>query len=155
LGLALVGVLIAAATIRHARMSVARFDFPLCWCGLPRTIAGFAALSFPLSHEFFGKNPARYWTGFIVIVALSILTLLPIPYMTHRGERPMQTYVKVLVALTIVTPVVTAVVAPDYAFDVFFFWMLGFALTGWFPLRPDERRQFYAAYRRWAAAISS
>ena len=154
LGLFLVGALVGAATIRHARMAVARFDFPLCWCGLPRTVAGFAALSFPLSHEFFIKNPDRYWTGFIVVVALSVLTLLPIPYMTHRGERAMQPYVKVFVALTIVTPILAALVIPAYAFDVFFFWMLGFAATGWVPVSRGERREFYAEYRRWSARIA-
>src|SRR4051794_6075253 len=33
LGLCLVAALIASATIRHARLAVSRFDFPLCWCG--------------------------------------------------------------------------------------------------------------------------
>jgi phosphatidylserine synthase len=154
LGLFLVGALVAAATIRHARNAVSRFDYPLCWCGLPRTVAGFAAMSFPLSHEFFIRNPDRYWTGFFVILALSVLTLLPIPYMTHRGKRAMQPYVKVCVALTIVTPIAAAAFVPAYAFDVFFFWMLGFALTGWVPVHPLERKAFYAEYRRWSARIA-
>ena len=39
-GLFLMGTLVATATIRHARLAAERFDFPLCWCGLPRTISG-------------------------------------------------------------------------------------------------------------------
>lgn len=154
LGLAIVAVLIGAATIRHARFAVERFDFPLCWCGLPRTIAGFAALSFPLSHLFFDDNPERYWTGFGVVLVLSLLTLLPVPYMTHRGERPMQLYVKVFVGLFMVTPAIVLALRPAYAFDVFFFWIAGFALFGWFPLSRSERRLFYTEYRRWSLHVA-
>ena len=154
LGLGIVAVLIGAATIRHARFAVERFDFPLCWCGLPRTIAGFAALSFPLSQLFFLDNPERYWTGFGVVLVLSLLTLLPVPYMTHRGDRAMQPYVKMFVGLFIVTPAIVLVLRPAYAFDVFFFWIAGFALFGWFPLSPAERRLFYTEYRRWALRVA-
>ena len=150
LGLAGAGALIAAATIRHARLSVERFNFP-CWCGLPRTIAGFAALSFPLSHLFFADNPARFWTGFFVVVALSALTLLPIPYRHHRGDDPLPFHVKVFVGLFIVTPVVVFAFDRVYAFDLFFFWIAGYAATGWFPVGREGRQRFYVEYRRWAA----
>jgi phosphatidylserine synthase len=154
LGLCVVGALVGAATIRHARFAVERFAFPLCWCGLPRTIAGFAAMSFPLSTVFFARNPERYWTGFGVVTVLSLLTLLPVPYMTHRGERAMQPYVKLFVGLFIVTPVVVFVVDRQYAFDLFFFWIAGYALFGWFPVSRDERRRFYREYRRWSARVA-
>ena len=154
LGLGVVGLLVGAATIRHARFAVDRFDFPLCWCGLPRTIAGFAAMSFPLSTIFFARNPERYWTGFAVVGVLAVLTLLPVPYMTHRGQRAMQPYAKVLVGLFIVTPVVAYFVDPHYAFDLFFFFIAGYAVFGWVPVSRAERRQFYVEYRRWSARVA-
>ena len=49
LGLVGLGVLVGTATIRHARLAAEKFDFPLCWCGLPRTISGLAAMSLVLS----------------------------------------------------------------------------------------------------------
>lgn len=152
LGLACVAVLIATATIRHARLSVESFDFP-CWCGLPRTIAGFAALSFPLSKFFFADYPQRYWIGFLVVLTLSSLTLLPVPYRHHRGE-PLPWWIQGFVGLFVVTPLIVFAFDRQYAFDVFFFWIAGYAATGWVPVGRDGRRQFYVAYRRWAAEVS-
>jgi phosphatidylserine synthase len=153
LGLACVAVLISAATIRHARLAVDRFSYP-CWCGLPRTIAGFAALSFPLSTWFFNDNPIRYWSGFAVVAVMSALTLLPIPYRNHRGAEPLALHLKVFVALFFVLPVVVLIVDRSYAFDVFFFFVAGYAATGWVPIGRDERRRFYVEYRRWAAEVA-
>jgi len=154
MGLAALAALIVGATIRHARFAAARFHFSLCWCGLPRTISGFAALSFPLS-TLFSRTSYGYVAGLGVVVVLSALNLAPIPYMTHRGERAMQLYVKVLVIGFLVSAPLAFVVARRYTFDVFFLGMMWFALTGWFPVHRDERRAFYAEYRRWTAELSA
>jgi len=154
LGLVAVAVLVTGATVRHARFAAARFDYPLCWCGLPRTISGFTALSFALSGFFFSGGGAGYPIGCGVVVVLSALNLAPIPYMTHRGRRAMQPYVKAIVLAFFVSVPVAFVVARRYTFDCLFAGMLWFALTGWFPVHPDERREFRAEYRRWAAELA-
>lgn len=153
LGLVAMAALITGATIRHARFAAARFDYPLCWCGLPRTISGFAALSFPLS-TIFSHGGAVYPIGSAIVVGLSALNLAPVPYMTHRGRRAMQLYVRVLVIGWFIALPVLTVVARRYTFDLLFVGMLWFASTGWFPVRPDERREFRVEYRRWAAELS-
>lgn len=153
LGLATVALLVGCATIRHARFAAARFHYPLCWCGLPRTISGFAAMSFPLS-TLFARVGGRWVVGFVVVGGLSVLNLVPVPYMTHRGQRGMQLYVKVPVVAFFLSAPVTFVVARGYTFDVFFLGLLWFTIFGWFPVRPDERRAFYAEYRRWAAELA-
>ncbi|MEJ7765615.1 MAG: CDP-alcohol phosphatidyltransferase family protein [Acidimicrobiales bacterium] len=152
LGFVALAVLVTGATIRHARLAAARFDFPLCWCGLPRTISGFAALSFPLSSTFASTNHA-YVLGVVVIAILSALNLAPIPYLTHRGRRSLQLYVKVPVIAFLLSAPVMFVLARRYTFDVFFVGLLAFALGGWLPVHPDERRAFYAEYRRWSAEL--
>lgn len=152
LGLAALALLIAGASIRNARFAASRFDFPLCWCGLPRTISGFAAMSFSLStlvHRSHG-----YVVGFFVVAAFSCLNLVPIPYMTHRGRRAMQLYVKVPVIAYLLSAPVTFLVARRYTFDMFLIGIVCFALAGWFPVHPDERREFYAEYRRWADDVA-
>jgi len=154
MGLAALGALIVGATIRHARFAAARFHFSLCWCGLPRTISGFAALSFPLS-TLFTRTSQGYLIGLVVVVVLSALNLAPIPYMTHRGDRAMQLYVKLPVIAFLLSAPVAFLVARRFTFDVFFLGMVFFAATGWFPVRPDERRAFYAEYRRWSAELSA
>jgi phosphatidylserine synthase len=153
LGLVAVAALIAGATIRHARFAAARFDYPLCWCGLPRTISGFAALSFALS-TFLGAGETPYVVGFVMVVVLSVMNVVPIPYMTHRGRRAMQWYVKAVVIPFLLSAPILFVVARRYTFDVFLVGMLWFALFGWFPVHPEERREFYVEYRRWSAELA-
>ena len=90
----------------------------------------------------------------MLITAFSLLNLLPIPYMTHRGKRKMQLHVQLLVFSFLVTPVAAFFLAPNYVFDVLFFWMLGYTLTGWIPIYPEEKRAFYARYRAWASEVT-
>jgi CDP-diacylglycerol---serine O-phosphatidyltransferase len=153
-GVVLMSVIVACGTIRQALFSVAKMGDPLMYCGLPRTVSGYGAMAYVLSHVFFTLNPARYAVGAVVITAFSLLNLLPIPYMTHRGGRRMQMHVQLLVFSFLVTPIATFFVAPKYAFDVLFFWMLGYTAAGWVPIYPDEKRAFYARYRVWAKEVS-
>ena len=154
LGMLTLALLVVCASVRHARLAAVRFDFPLCWCGLPRTISGFAALSFPLSTVF-RNTSASYVVGFVIVAALSVLNLVPIPYMTHRGARRLPPYVKVAVAVFFVGLPVLFVVARRHTFDLLLAGMVVFALTGWVPLQRGERRDFYAEYRRWSAELAS
>ncbi|HVZ86027.1 MAG TPA: CDP-alcohol phosphatidyltransferase family protein [Polyangia bacterium] len=153
-GVALMSILIATGTIRQALFSVAKMGDPLMYCGLPRTVSGYAAMAFVLSRLFFAANPARYATGAVLVSAFALLNLLPIPYMAHRGGRRMQTYVKLLSFGFVVTPVAAVFVARDYVFDVLFFWMFGYVLTAWIPIYPEEKRAFYARYRQWAREVA-
>jgi phosphatidylserine synthase len=154
-GLVAMGALVAGAIVRHARLAGAPFDFPLCWCGLPRTISGFAALALSLSHLLGGSVPDGYLVGFVIVVGLSVMNVLPIPYMTHRGARAMQPWVKATLLVILVTPVATFLADRPYTFDVVLVWVLGYAALGWLPLKPEERRAFYAEYRRWSAAVAA
>src|SRR3954471_15993363 len=95
-GIVLMALLITCATIRQALFSVAKMGDPLMYTGLPRTVSGYGAMAYVLSSFFFGMNPVRYAVGAVVIVGMALMNLLPIPYMTHRGARRMQTHVKVL-----------------------------------------------------------
>jgi CDP-diacylglycerol--serine O-phosphatidyltransferase len=153
-GIALMSVIIACATVRQALFSTAKMGDPLMYCGLPRTVSGYAGMAYVLSHFFFGMNPARYLVGAVLIAAFSVLNLLPIPYMTHRGKRKMQRHVRLLVLSALVTVLGAALLARDYVFDVLFFWMLGYTLTGWIPIYPEEKRAFYARYRAWASEVT-
>ena len=154
LGLVALGVLVGSATIRHARLAAAKFDFPLCWCGLPRTISGFAAMSLALAKTVTDNLHDYYLPAFVAVILLSAMTLAPIPYMTHRGHRAMQPWAKALVGSFVVLPVVVFFVNRDRTFDVFLVFMLGYALTGWIPVRKDERVAFWVEYRRWSAELA-
>jgi phosphatidylserine synthase len=153
MGLVAGGVLIGAATIRHARFAAAPFRYPLAWCGLPRTVPGFFALAYALSH-FLARHPSGYPLGTALVVALSAMTLVPVPYMTHRGARAMQWYVRFSVAWFLLGLPVVALLARRYLFDLFAFDMVVYAMAGWVPVRADERAGFYGEYHRWAADLA-
>jgi CDP-diacylglycerol--serine O-phosphatidyltransferase len=154
LGLVLLAVAVTSATVRQALFTAVKMGDPLTYCGLPRTVSGFASMAFVLSRSFFGGGHGSFTLGAVVISGFSIMALLPIPYMTHRGARGMQTYVKVLVVAFLVTPAIFFFVAPSLTFDVLLLWMGGYALLGWLPLKREERRAFFVRYRAWAAEIS-
>jgi phosphatidylserine synthase len=154
IGFALMAIVIACATVRQALFTVAKMGDPLMYCGLPRTVSGYASMAFVLSHLFVWWGPGAFTTGAIIIPLLSIMGLLPIPYMTHKGVRRMQTYVKILVAAFLITPTLAFFVARDFTFDLLFLWTAGYALLAWVPLRPEERRAFFARYRVWASEVS-
>jgi phosphatidylserine synthase len=154
-GVALMAVVITCATIRQALFSVAKMGDPLMYTGLPRTISGYGAMAYVLSSFFFGMNPARYAVGAVVIVGMALMNLLPIPYMTHRGARRMQTHVKLLAIGFLVTPTAAFVLARQYTFDVLFFWTLGYAATGWIPIYPHEKKAFFERYRQWTTEVSA
>ena len=153
-GLVLMALLMTTASMRQARFNVARFDFPLAYCGLPRTISGIVALAYPNSVAF-ASSALGPTVGIGIIGLMALLNLVPLPYMTHRGGRKMQGWVKALVATFLVLPFVVFLTARRYTFDVMLIYGLGYMLGGWIPLRPAERRAFFVEYRRWAHEVAT
>jgi phosphatidylserine synthase len=153
-GLVLMAALISSASIRQARANVDRFDYPIAYCGLPRTVSGFVALACPNSLLFkqteFGPP-----LGIAIIGAMAVLNLAPIPYMTHRGKRRMQGWVKVLVVSFLIAPIAVFFVARPFTFDVMLVYALGYVALGWLPLLPEERKAFFAEYRRWSQQVAT
>jgi phosphatidylserine synthase len=154
LGLALMALLITTASLRQARFNVDRFDFPLAYCGLPRTISGIVALSCPnstvLAEGTYGPT-----IGAAIIVGVAILNLVPIPYMTHRGGRKMQLWAKLLVISFLTLPLIFFVLAPHRLFDLMLVYGLGYTAGGWLPLSRQERSAYFAEYRRWARVLAT
>lgn len=152
-GAILMGIVIVFGTIRQALFAVARIGDPLMYCGLPRTVSGYACMALVLSHTFMTAGPPALVVGALLTAALPIMGILPIPYMTHRGARRMQTYVKVMVLGFFLLPPVVFVAAPAYTFDVIFVFMFSYALFAWLPLSAEERARFRARYRDWTVEV--
>jgi len=152
-GVVLLAVIVTCATVRQALYGVARLGDPRLYCGLPRTVSGYAAMSFVLSRCFFG-GPAGFLVGDVLVSTLALMNLLPIPYLTHRGARRLPWYVKLAGAGFLLTPAATFFIARDHTFDVVFLWLVGYAATAWIPLDPAERRTFFARYRAWTVEVS-
>jgi len=153
-GAILMAIIITFGTIRQALFSVARIGDPLIYCGLPRTVSGYACMSMVLSQTFATGGDVSLIVGAILTAALSIMGIMPVPYMTHRGARRMQLYVKVLVFGFLLGPPVVFFVARPYTFDLICTFLLGYALFAWFPLSSEERATFRTRYRAWAVEVS-
>jgi phosphatidylserine synthase len=145
--------IVTCATIRQALFSVAKLGDPLMYCGLPRTVSGYASMAFVLSRFFF-RGELGFALGDLLIPTFALMNLLPIPYMTHRGGRRMQWYVRVVITAFLITPTAAFILARPYTFDVLFFWLFGYAATAWIPIYPEEKRAFFTRYRAWAAEVS-
>jgi CDP-diacylglycerol---serine O-phosphatidyltransferase len=154
LGIALLAVLITTASIRQARFAVEPFNYPLTYCGLPRTVSGLVTISLVNSLLFFKYSMLGYYGAAAVLVLTALLNLAPIPYMTHKG-RKIQGYVKPFVAGFLLIPPVMIVFAPAFVFDVLFVITFGYAMTAWIPIQPNERREFWAEYKRWSSVVAS
>ena len=154
LGLGLLGVLMTTASIRQARFQVHDFNYPITYCGLPRTVSGLIAISYPNSTIFFKHSVIPYEGAALLLVLVAILNLCPIPYMTHKG-RKLQLYTKVLATAFILVPFALAAAAPDFVYDFLFFITFGYALAAWIPLHPHERREFWVEYKRWSREVST
>jgi phosphatidylserine synthase len=152
-GVGLMAALITTATLRQARFSTTPFHFPLCYAGLPRTISGIVALALP--NAVVVRVYGLWVPAAVVIAAMAVMNLVPVPYMTHKGKRRMQAWVKGLVALFLVAPVVLFVFARPYVYDFLALCGLAYTFFGWFPVRPEERRAFHAEYRRWAHEVAT
>ena len=154
LGTAVMAALILSASLRQARFNVADFNYPLTYCGLPRTVSGLVTISLANSVLFFHNSFLGYPGLAAVLFAVALLNLSPVPYMTHKGTRKMQTYVKVLALSFFAVPAVLVVVAPHFVFDLIFICTFGYCLTGWIPLRPSERREYWTEYKRWKRQLA-
>lgn len=151
LGLGLSAFMMTTGSIRHARGATAHFDFDLCWNGLPRPVGAFIVLSF-LNSWVFSRVPRGIWFGVGLIVVVSVLNLVSLPFMNHHG-RKLQPYVKTAVYSAFVTSFLAAFFLPKYFWDTVFFWIFGYACTSWIPLHHEERRQFFEAVARWRRAL--
>lgn len=140
----LAGLVILLPTIRHARNAVQPVEYPGVWVGLPRTVMGFAVMGYALS-TLAPHAPGGLWLGVVLIPALCVATLTHLPFANHRLPRKHFLHVRLLIAATFVTHYGALLVAPRFAFDILFFWMMGYVLSAFLALSRDERVAFRGA----------
>ncbi len=152
LGLALSALLILTGSIRHARNAAVSFEFRLCWNGMPRPVAAFLVLSFLNSHfiEWFSGG---VWVGVGLVVSVSVLNLVSLPFMNHHG-RKLQFYVKAVVVGSFAVCIVLALVAPPYFWDALFVIIFGYTWLSWVPMSREEKSDFFKAAAKWKKALN-
>ena len=147
-------ILLMAASVRHARGMTDEFKFPAGFFGANRTVSGILALSLPNAQLFWHHHPWAYELGIGMTLIAGFLNLAPIPYVSHRPKgRKLQWYAATSAWIFALSPFVLFAFARQFVFDWIFFCTMLYSLTAWIPVTRDERKQFYAEYRRWQAAV--
>ena len=144
--------LMISGSIRHARSTTAAMNFPLAWVGMPRTVSAMLVISY-LNSANLARLPRFELLGALLVVAVSIANLVPLPYRTHRGRALRWAWAKVLVAAFFVTTVGALLVVPQQVFDVAFAWLVGYSALSWTELTRDERREFFERTRAWSLEL--
>jgi phosphatidylserine synthase len=146
LAVALGGAIMVTASIRHARNIVMPIEIKGVWAGLPRSVLGFIAVAY-VDARLAPHMIGGMWlgVGLIPLICLGALTYFPFP--NHHGLRNHFGYVRVLIGLTFATTIGILVLYPEFVFDVFLFWMLGYAAGSWMALTPEERVRYWAAVK--------
>jgi CDP-diacylglycerol--serine O-phosphatidyltransferase len=149
---ALAATLVVAGSIRHARSAAAHFEFDLAWNGLPRPVAAFLVMAF-INSQFFGQVPLATYVGIGLVGLVAVLNLVSLPFMCHHGRR-LQPWVAAVIWSFFGVCALAALLFRTYFFDVLFAVTLAYSLGSWIPIRPEERAEFFAAARRWRAALA-
>ena len=154
LAVALGGSIMVAASIRHARNIVRPISVKGVWVGLPRTVLGFIAVAY-VDSRLAPYAIGGMWLGVVLIPLLCVATLTYWPFANHHGLRAHFGYVRVLIALTFLSTIGVLVLYPEFVFDVFFFWMFGYAAGSWIALTPGERARYREAVTAGLAAAEA
>ena len=142
--IALAATIMIAASIRHARNAVRPIEFQGAWAGLPRSVLGFAAVSY-VNASFVSLVPGGLWFGVVLIPVLAGTALMLVPFANHRLPRGHFLFGRVPISLFIVTTVGTFVVYSPFVFDVLFGWMLFYFLASRGGFTLEERKEFQRA----------
>jgi phosphatidylserine synthase len=141
LAILLAGSIVFAVSVRHARNIVNPVEYKGVWAGLPRTVLGFWAIGY-CNAALAPDLPGGYWVGVFLIPAMAIATLTYLPFPSHRMARMHTWYVRTIIVIWFVTMGAVIVIAPRYVFDLLFFWMAGYSLTGWRSMSNEELAKF-------------
>ncbi len=148
----LAALLVITGSIRHARGAAARFSFSLAWHGMPRPVGAFIIIAFINSSIFSHMTGGRY-LGAGLVVLMAVLNLLPLPFVNHHGRR-IQLWAKLWIIWFFVSSFAALLLFTRYFWDLLFVWVTLYALFSWTALSPDERREFFAASRRWRRELT-
>lgn len=117
IGGVLAGIIITAATVRHARNVVQPVKVPGIWSGLPRTILGFMVIGFVLSWTV-ERHPQLLWLGLVFIPVASGATLSRLPFSNHRLPRQHRQWARAVGWTSLALLLLTFAFYPRALFDV-------------------------------------
>ncbi|HET6150723.1 MAG TPA: CDP-alcohol phosphatidyltransferase family protein [Polyangia bacterium] len=145
LGIVLAAILVVVSSIRQARNAVRPVAIDFAWIGLPRNVASFLILGYTNS-VLWTRVPGGLWWGVPLVLAIAWAELSPLPFMNHHGRRQLWWAKLGAIAFFTTTPI-AAIFFTRYAWDLVFFWILGYSTLSWTAMSADERRLVREAVR--------
>jgi len=145
LGIFLAAVLVVVSSVRQARNAVRPVAIEFAWIGLPRNVASFLILGYANS-VLWTRVPGGLWWGVPLVLAIAVAELSPLPFMNHHGRRQFW-WAKILIIAFFTTTPVAAIFFTRYAWDLVFFWIMGYSLLSWTAMTSDERSRVREAVR--------
>ena len=142
----LAGVIITAATIRHARNKVQPVNVTGIWSGLPRTILGFMVIGFVLSQSV-ERYPQLLWLGLAFIPLASLATLSRLPFSNHRLERNHRQWARVVGWTSLALLLATLAFYPRMLFDVLLVSQLVFCVMSSAALSGEKLVEYRTAVK--------
>ncbi len=152
LSLGLAFLVVTTGSIRHARAAAEKFEFGLCWNGMPRPVAAFLVIAYLNSH-LRGTLPYGDWFGAGLVVLVSALNLVSLPFVSHHG-RPLQAYVKTAVFVGFGLGIGLAVFRSSWFWDALLFMITLYSFGSWLTMTRDERIDFFDEARRWRTKLA-
>jgi phosphatidylserine synthase len=144
LAIALASSLIISVSIRHARNIVAPIHYKGVWSGLPRSVLGFIAIGY-CNAELAAHAPGGWWLGVVLIPAMGWATLTYLPFPSHHLARAFPWGSRIVISLSFAITIGVWLIYPQFGFDLLFFFMMGYSMSAWILLTPDERVAYRAA----------
>ncbi len=146
LALALSGWLILSVSIRHARNIVKPVSYKGIWVGLPRSVLGFWAIAY-VNATLAPHAPGGWWLGVPLILFMGIATLTYWPFPNHHIVRKFRLATWIAMALAFGSTIAVGFLHRQFVFDVLFFWMAGYTMSGWMSLTKEERIAYRTTVR--------
>jgi phosphatidylserine synthase len=107
-----------------------------------------------LPFSFVAQHYLEPWMVGVTIMAFSALSLLPIPYGSHKG-RQLPKWVLAILAAFFGCSAVLIVWKPALLVDYATMTFMIYAVLGWVPVHKDDRETFRNDYREWSAKLAA
>ncbi len=152
LAFVLAALLVVTGSIRHARGATAKFSFDFAWHGMPRPVGAFIIVAF-INSTIFSQLSGGRFVGVGLVVLMAVLNLVPLPFVNHHG-RKLRLWAKLWIIWFFVSCFAAVLFWTRYFWDLLFVYVTLYAMLSWLELKPDERREFFAASRAWRKELN-
>lgn len=141
-----------AAVLRVARFATAQFPVGSAYYGLPRVGVGIMAAGLP--YSYLGQHVFSPELNGLFIVFFASLSLLPIPFVSHKG-RKLRLHAKVTFIVFLIGAGCLILYRWTFLIDFLVLSFFIYVLFGWTGVRPDERKKFYQDCKDWSLRLSA